>query len=166
MLRMSKRVHVGKMAFPDQEIPQACTLASQPIPADTYLWELNAILSLDVVPQGAISIMQAHPSQNLAPGNRIMAGSARIANHHCNSNASVRKFSYLYFNTNAILQLEPIPDFPIFVVKTVRDIAQGEEITVNYGNDYWETGACLCSQCTGRLPTYSTRSERGLPSRP
>jgi len=89
MLRMSTRLRVGKMAFAGQTNPQACILATEAIPADTYLWELNAVLSTDVVYVGAVSVMQAHASQNLAPGNRIMAGTARIANHHCDSNSMV-----------------------------------------------------------------------------
>jgi SET domain len=166
MLRLSKRVYVGKLAFPGQQSPQACVLASMPIPANTFLWELNAVLSLDVVTESAVSVIRAHTSQKCPPGNRIMAGTARIANHHCDSNSAVCHLSILTVLPDVYnSQLEPIPDYPIFVVRTIRSIDIGEEITVNYGKDYWIGSKCLCSNCTGVAPIYTTRVERGLPTR-
>jgi hypothetical protein len=103
MLRTSTRVRVGKMAFVGQANPQACILATQIIPAETYLWELNAILSSDLIQVGAVSVMQAHPSQRLSPGNRILAGTARITNHHCDSNALVR---FVLFKTLILTDMD------------------------------------------------------------
>jgi hypothetical protein len=91
MLRISPTVRVGKVAFPGQDTPQAAVFATVNIPANTYLWELIGVLSSDVVRFDAISVMQPHPCQNIGVGNRIMAGAARLLNHHCDPNCSVSK---------------------------------------------------------------------------
>jgi SET domain-containing protein len=56
------------------------------------------------------------------------------------------------------LQLEPIPNYPIFVIRTLRDIAPDEEITVDYGKDYFKGQSCLCSHCVGTPPSYTSNS--------
>jgi hypothetical protein len=92
MLRTSTRVRVGKVAFPGSRKPEAAVKALENIPKDTYIWELNGVLSSDIVTPNAISVILPHLSQGLAPGKRILGGSARLANHHCNPNSVV---SYL-----------------------------------------------------------------------
>lgn len=89
MLRTSTRVRVGKVAFPGRKKPESAVKALEGIPRDTYIWELNGVLSLDVVKPTAISVILPHPSQGLIPGERILAGSARLANHRCNPNSVV-----------------------------------------------------------------------------
>jgi len=89
MLRTSTRVRVGKVAFPGCTKPEAAVKALQNIPKDTYIWELNGELSSDIVKATAISVILPHPSQGLPPGERILAGSARLANHHCDPNSVV-----------------------------------------------------------------------------
>lgn len=154
MLRTSNRVRVGKVAFPGNERPEAALIALQDIPADTYIWELHGILSLDVVSTRAVSVITPHSSQRLTHGDRIMAGSARLANHHCNPNGLVSQV-YSRQSILIVLQLEPIPDHHIFVIKTLRDILADEEITVGYGKGYFNGISCLCSACTGEKPVYT-----------
>ncbi|KAI9679665.1 MAG: Histone-lysine N-methyltransferase set9 [Trizodia sp. TS-e1964] len=62
----------------------------------------------------------------------VFLGPARFSNHDCNPNAELK--------TSGLHGME---------VKAVRDIAIGEEITVTYGDDYFDDGncKCLCKTC-------------------
>ncbi|KAK6833649.1 hypothetical protein PG987_008343 [Apiospora arundinis] len=66
----------------------------------------------------------------------IFMGPARFANHDCDANA----------------QLKIMSQSSIEIYAT-RDIEEGEEVTVTYGNDYFgdDNCECLCSSCETKL---------------
>lgn len=75
---------------------------------------------------------QQHFSQlKIDDRNHIMLGPLSFVNHSCNPNA---QFTRQDFDANLIS------------LRTIRRIAQGEEILVNYGKRYF-AGACLCMSC-------------------
>jgi hypothetical protein len=131
MLRTSTRVGVRKIYFQGQRSPQAGIEVLQNIPADTYIWELNGVLSSDIVSPPAISLIEAHVCQNLPPGPRFLAGPAQFVNHCCRANA----------------KLMPIYGHAIYVIMTTQPLMKGEELTVDYGHEYWSLEPCLCTTC-------------------
>jgi histone-lysine N-methyltransferase SUV420H len=67
-------------------------------------------------------------------GLSTLLGPARLLNHDCESNA----------------RLVTVPRSKEVLVVTKRDIFPGEEITVDYGDDYFDPGDCLCQTCETR----------------
>lgn len=64
--------------------------------------------------------------------NSLFLGPARFSNHDCNANAKLES-----------------RESGTMIVIAVRDIDVGDEITVNYGNNYFDEGncSCLCASC-------------------
>ncbi|PVF97896.1 SET domain-containing protein [Serendipita vermifera] len=153
-LKKSTRVRLGKVLFGDKKrsaslkAPQFCIQAKQAIPRGTYIWELNGVISADIVEGPTISSMEAHKSQNLAKGPRLFAGPARFINHSCVPNAT----------------LYPVPNMHCLVAFSTRKISPGEEITISYGSHYWSGSAhCCCRTCSGCDPLYSVEMDLGPP---
>ncbi|KAJ7886453.1 hypothetical protein B0H14DRAFT_2177275, partial [Mycena olivaceomarginata] len=65
----------------------------------------------------------------------ILIGLLRMVNHDCNPNAE-----YLSVNGSE----------SALTVRTLRDIAAGEEIALKYSADYFkDEGPCSCRTCQG-----------------
>jgi hypothetical protein len=89
MLRTSKRVRVGTVAFEPTSKPQAGIFALESIEKDTFIWEINGVLSEDLLEGASVSAMVAHPIQGMKKGVRLLVGPARIMNHCCSPNVRV-----------------------------------------------------------------------------
>ena len=63
--------------------------ACRPIKAGTFIKETCSSMSVDTVPEGGISVIEAIPSQTGPPGLRSILGPFRMVNHDCNPNCKV-----------------------------------------------------------------------------
>ena len=131
-------MQIGGVRFKGKVEYQACVIAKQDIAKNTFLWELCGVLSSDAGGKSC-STMRAHYAQCQGehPNDRWLVGPARFCNHSCNNNSI----------------LLPVNNRPAMVIQVIRHIRAGQEITVSYGDDFWEDD-CLCEICTGSLLTY------------
>ncbi|KAJ7668566.1 hypothetical protein DFH06DRAFT_1378337 [Mycena polygramma] len=108
------------------------------IPADTLIYELVGQLSSDSVDGEAREKTTSLSEMSAFDGSsRVLFGPIRFVNHSCDANTVFEQFES---RTRAVM------------IRTLRDIACGEEVTVNYGPDYWEEGQqCLCGTCEPRV---------------
>jgi hypothetical protein len=97
-LAASDRVGISQVRFPGKEDLELGVLATIKIERGTILWELNGVMSSDVVDQPAISRVYPHSSQCIFGGPRLMAGPARFCNHSCkpNSMVSTKNVNWIY----------------------------------------------------------------------
>jgi hypothetical protein len=85
----STLICIVKVRFPDQSQVQFGVVASQDLAEGSCIVELCGVLSSDIVDGEHFSLMEAHPTQLLRKGPRLMTGPARFVNHFCNPNVSV-----------------------------------------------------------------------------
>ncbi|KAJ7668609.1 hypothetical protein DFH06DRAFT_1126085 [Mycena polygramma] len=114
------------------------------IPADTLIYELIGQLSSDSVDGEAREKTTSLSEMSAFDGSsRVLFGPIRFVNHSCDANTVLRlcsQFEQFESRTRAVM------------IRTLRDIACGEEVTVNYGPDYWEEGQkCRCGTCEPRV---------------
>ncbi|KAJ7605665.1 hypothetical protein DFH06DRAFT_1348517 [Mycena polygramma] len=104
---------------------QAC------IEADALIYEMVGQLSSDSVDGKARAKTTALSEMSAFDGSsRVLFGPIRFVNHSC--------------KPNTVFELQERG----ITLRTVRDIAPGEEVTVDYGAEYWEEGhKCLCDIC-------------------
>ena len=89
-LTACKRVRLGGVMFEGESRRQSCILTTIAIQKDTFLWELNGILSKDGVTSPSVSTILPHGSQRMSDQSpRVMVGPARFVNHCCLPNAVV-----------------------------------------------------------------------------
>ncbi|KAJ7224700.1 hypothetical protein GGX14DRAFT_557552 [Mycena pura] len=112
--------------------PQFAIKAAVDIPQDTSLTSLLGLLSSDA----ASGVQHTHLSEMLAHDGvmRILMGPIRLVNHSHVANTHY----HLLGNPRAI------------ILQTIKDVAMGEEITVDYGPGHFDQEhQCRCEQCAG-----------------
>ncbi|KAF7426604.1 hypothetical protein PC9H_008973 [Pleurotus ostreatus] len=114
-------------------------VANRDLVANQYLQELLGMVPCDIgtIPFTDLSVITPHPYtlETFQPGERRpYFGPMRFANHHCTRD-------------NAMWCA--VQDTWAFVLYITKDIKKGEEILVNYGEDYWE----------GELPLENTNQQ-------
>jgi hypothetical protein len=82
-------VRIVKVRFPGQTQVQFGVVASKDLAEGSFIVELCCVLSSDIVEGEHVSAMEAHSTQLLRKGPRLMTGPARFVNHSCKPNASV-----------------------------------------------------------------------------
>ncbi|KAJ7829588.1 hypothetical protein B0H14DRAFT_3143865 [Mycena olivaceomarginata] len=112
--------------------------ASVPLTAKEYIYELAGLISVD----GNAEHTRLSEYEATDKTIRLLIGPLRMVNHDCNPNAE-----YLPVDGSK----------SALKVRTLRDIAAGEEITFLYSADYFEDeGICPCRTCQGpHLPMRS-----------
>ncbi|KAF8532036.1 hypothetical protein JB92DRAFT_1796697 [Gautieria morchelliformis] len=150
----SSRVEVSPVCINDTR--QSCIIATAPIPKGTLIYELGGLMSADAispVPNATLTpnperkrkpdpapayntlsvVLRAHGQRGPGPhGDRLLLGPARFVNHSCKSNCKLKPF--------------PGPSIACGI-EASRDVAAGEEITVDYGEMYFAPGECACAPC-------------------
>ncbi|KAJ7049799.1 hypothetical protein C8F01DRAFT_1264842 [Mycena amicta] len=119
--------------------------ATQDIPAGTDLWEIPGLLSLDEAANAdntGLSKMKHRDGTD-----RILSGPVRFVNHHCKD-----------FNT----EYTHVRRSRGIILSTTRAISAGEEITVNYGTEFFDP-TLLCSCCVPAAPEPATPQPAALP---
>ncbi|KAK7020006.1 hypothetical protein R3P38DRAFT_2454383, partial [Favolaschia claudopus] len=113
---------------------QFAVFATRAIPAGRIIYELVGQLSLDNVDGEAkkkttqLSEMEARDGTS-----RVLYGPIRMVNHSCDAST----YEELKPNCRSTI-----------VVRTLRAIQPGEEVTVGYGSDFFDAeGICMCSVC-------------------
>ncbi|KAJ7048370.1 hypothetical protein C8F01DRAFT_1095109 [Mycena amicta] len=110
--------------------------ATQNIPAGTDLWEVPGLLSLDEAANAdhtGLSKMTGRDGKE-----HILSGPVRFVNHHCTD--SNTEYTHVRRSRGIILS-------------TTRPISAGEEITVDYGKEFFDaTLPCLGSCCVPAAP--------------
>ncbi|KAG8976541.1 Histone-lysine N-methyltransferase set9 [Tulasnella sp. 427] len=126
--------------FPGIPQPQRGVAARDRIQAGTFLLEAGGLVASDN-PSKRISgfsfIEHKGGGRRADSGKRMLAGPVRFVNHHCRPNCE-------YYNVVDRKTSEPSK---FYTLRVLRDILPGEEITVNYGKDYFAGSQCLCSHC-------------------
>ncbi|KAJ7856945.1 hypothetical protein B0H14DRAFT_2752016, partial [Mycena olivaceomarginata] len=108
--------------------------ASVPLPANEYIYELAGLILVD----GNAEHTRLSQYEATDKTVRILIGPLRMVNHNCNPNAE-----YLPVDGSK----------SALTVRTLRDIAAGEEITFYYSVDYFEDEeTCPCLTCRGPPP--------------
>jgi hypothetical protein len=140
----SELIRIVKVRFPDQTQVQFGVLASQDLAEGLCIPELCGVLSSDIVDGEHLSVMEAHSTQLLRKGPRLMTGPARFVNHSCNPNASVSiNPGRRTMKLTLPLQLYPVQGTYTVIIRLLRSVAANEEITVRYG----DMDNCLCRSC-------------------
>ncbi|KAJ7873255.1 hypothetical protein B0H14DRAFT_3560037 [Mycena olivaceomarginata] len=114
-------------------------IAKHPIAKGEKIYELAGQLSKDSVDDQKQDIT-THLSEMYAwdKSRRVLFGPIRFVNHSCHYNAE-----FWYFeNTERAIS-----------ITAYKDIAVSEQITVDYGAEWFEGGEkCLCAKCEVRIP--------------
>ncbi|KAF6750604.1 hypothetical protein DFP72DRAFT_851680 [Ephemerocybe angulata] len=97
------------------------------------IWEALGIMPGDNESRhSSLSAIRVADGQNQEAGSeRVLVGPLRMVNHLCRS-----------FNAEYVY----IPRTSAFIARTTRDVVAGEEITVNYGEE-WFGSSCPCVDC-------------------
>jgi hypothetical protein len=156
-------VHLDKVSF-DGDTISAGLKAKIKIPASCPILCTSSSMSSDLIPAPlrCISVIVSAPDQNGPVGPRLMLGPLRFANHDCQPNTQV---SHLYYpiqtdgiNWDYLLQFKSIKNSHAYLLWSIRDIDQGEPITVRYTADksYFPNG-CGCKTCNPGKPPDAPR---------
>lgn len=86
-------VSIDKVAFDGQAISIGLK-ASTDITAGVFLLSSSASMSSDTFKGGALSVIEAHRSQDGKKGKRLLLGPMRFINHDCNPNCEVFKLIF------------------------------------------------------------------------
>ncbi|KAJ7862097.1 hypothetical protein B0H14DRAFT_3134327 [Mycena olivaceomarginata] len=104
-------------------------VVSVPLLAGEYIYELTGLLSVDGNAEHT-RLSEIRAADNTV---RILFGPLRMLNHDCNPNAEYESI------TGCELGL---------IVRTLRSVESGEEITLRYSSDYFDdAGQCPCRTC-------------------
>ncbi|KAF6744046.1 hypothetical protein DFP72DRAFT_1079097 [Ephemerocybe angulata] len=122
--------------------------ARTPIPYNTTLHELLGMMPADNnTPHSGLSAITPSPSQDQPVNSeRVLFGPLRLINHRCRTH----NIAYM-----------AIAETSAFVAYALRDIPAGEELTVNYGDNWFERDSCPCADCTTKSNTPPTTITAG-----
>ncbi|KAK6984896.1 hypothetical protein R3P38DRAFT_3231301 [Favolaschia claudopus] len=135
LLDPSAPIKLKLIKFGELESNQFGVVAKRYIQRDAAIPQLIGQLSIDNV-DGLAKDKTTQLSEIKARDGtaRTLYGPIRFVNHHCHPNAVFEEIRRGCHNT--------------IIIKTVRDIEEGEEVTVDYGGDFFaERGDCRCQQC-------------------
>ncbi|KAF8964935.1 hypothetical protein BDZ97DRAFT_1918635 [Flammula alnicola] len=98
------------------------------------IYELLGLMPMDnETPHSRLSEVRVHSSQNQPSGSvRVLSGPIRFVNHLC------KEFNAAFMS---------VTETSALYAYATRKIRYGEEITLDYGDDYFEDVGCPCRVC-------------------
>ncbi|KAF8151904.1 hypothetical protein BJ912DRAFT_869433, partial [Pholiota molesta] len=89
------------------------------------------------------SVIRSLACQDGKVGDRLILGPFRFANHDCSPNC----------------QIMPIVKSSAYTLCAIRNIAAGEDITINYSKDgtYFNGASCGCATCNPDAPPVAKK---------
>ncbi|KAJ3529719.1 hypothetical protein NMY22_g8883 [Coprinellus aureogranulatus] len=117
------------------------------IPKLQYLWELVGLMpgDNDTAHSDLSAITPFHEQDQPVDAERVLFGPLRLVNHRCKE-----------YN----IEFMAIPDCSAFVAYAVRDIVANEELTANYGSEWFGQIACPCLDCSPSLAQGSSSNQK------
>ncbi|KAF8144977.1 hypothetical protein K438DRAFT_1945234 [Mycena galopus ATCC 62051] len=154
-----------KLSIVQMENLQYGVSARGHIPPNTRIYELLGRLSTDNVDGQAKSKTTSLSEMFAEDGtSRVLFGPIRFVNHSCKANSAVSGvFSYRPRKKLSDIQYEQYsPGRPdVIILVSIASIEEGEEVTVDYGDDYFEGSRCQCDRCQHDTRAVESESGRG-----
>ncbi|KAG8896166.1 Histone-lysine N-methyltransferase set9 [Tulasnella sp. 403] len=132
-------VELTTVRFPGVEQNHRGVRAKQPISAGSCVLQMGGWVSGDPVDDGMerLSVMRCS-EKGRKEYNGLLAGPSRFINHRCKPNCEFRR----------LVDPPTTKELHAFAVITTTDIKAGDELTLDYGKEYFQGQQhCLCKDC-------------------